>query len=147
MQHYVVRDATLETDEGQAPLAISVNEGHIQAANAFLDGPLMVGLGLRLLTQSVNAKTEEVSKQIFVTTARGHPPSLEGQRLSASIDVSERHLVWGLSIGGWYPRWATFRVPRPEWGQSCEEALILRGVITTSPQKLPILVDVRHAGP
>ena len=27
-------------------------------------------------------------------------------RISASADAAERYLIWGLSIGGWYPRWA-----------------------------------------
>lgn len=91
LQHYVVQDATFETDEGKASLAISVNDGHIQAANAFLDGQLMVGLGLRLLTQSVDAKTENLSKQIFVTTGSGleggvlYRPNRQPFRVGASV--------------------------------------------------------------
>ena len=70
-QNYGIGDAALTTEGTPASLGISVTTSHLQAANAFLDGQLVVGMGVRVLTQNVEARTEEGTRPMFTTAGSG----------------------------------------------------------------------------
>jgi len=71
LQNYGIEDAALSTDGEPATLGITVNTTHVQAANAFLEGQLIAGAGVRVLAQVVEARTESVSRRLFRTGGAG----------------------------------------------------------------------------
>lgn len=70
-QRYGIEDATISADGKPATLSIAVNTTHVQAANAFLEGQLIAGVGVRLLAQVVEARNESVSRRLFRTGGAG----------------------------------------------------------------------------
>jgi len=71
LQNYGIGDAAVTADGVSASLGIAVNTSHLQAANAFFDGQLVAGVGIRSLTQVVEARTESVSRRLFKTGGSG----------------------------------------------------------------------------
>ncbi|HEU5073076.1 MAG TPA: hypothetical protein VFU02_02870, partial [Polyangiaceae bacterium] len=71
LQNYAIEDAALTARGERATLGIAVNTTHLQAANAFLDGQLIAGVGIRTLTQFVEARTESVARRLFRTSGSG----------------------------------------------------------------------------
>jgi len=71
LQNYAVESDGQAQPSDQAALDIVVNTLHLQAANAFWDGQLIVGVGTRTLAQSVEAETDQVTRNIFTTTGTG----------------------------------------------------------------------------
>jgi len=71
LQNYGIEDAAVTAAGKPATLGIAVNTTHVQAANAFLDGQLVVGAGVRILAQVVEARNESVSRRLFRTGGTG----------------------------------------------------------------------------
>ncbi len=71
IQNYGFGD-TPEAQMGGVPgVNIVVNTIHLQAANAFLDGQLVIGLGTRVLTMVVEGQTEQSTRRLFSSTGNG----------------------------------------------------------------------------
>ena len=71
LQNYAIEDAAITSEGEDATLGIAVTTTHIQAANAFIDGQLIVGVGVRNLSQTVQARTPNYSRRIFGTDGTG----------------------------------------------------------------------------
>ncbi|HEY6729291.1 MAG TPA: hypothetical protein VI197_35010, partial [Polyangiaceae bacterium] len=71
LQNYGIGDAPATADAPPATLRIAVETRHLQAANSFMDGQLILGAGLRVLTQVVEARTEDFSRRLFRTSGSG----------------------------------------------------------------------------
>ena len=63
--------ATPTDAANSAQLAMVLAGVHLQAANAFLEHQLVIGFGMRILTQVVESRTEEASEDLFASQGTG----------------------------------------------------------------------------